>query len=205
MSESYNENLSKEELIGKINNLQSQLKEEKQRNKSLENKLSERAFQLKEREKEFAGIYRITQLINDPDNTIDSVLEKAAVIISESYLYPEKACVKITWGGKAFTTENFKKTEWEQSVYQELDKDQGDLTIQVCYPEELPVLDEGPFLSKERVLLETIAKKLTVYLQRNQAEITTGQKEQEFELVFNSVLDAIFIHDLEDNFLEVNN
>ena len=205
MSESYNENLSKEELIGKINNLQSQLKEEKQRNKSLEKKLSEKAFQLKEREKEFAGIYRITQLINDPDNTINSVLEKAAVIISESYLYPEKACVKITWGGKAFTTENFKKTEWEQSVYQELDKDQGSLSIQVCYPEELPALDEGPFLKKERVLLETIAKELVVYLHRNQAEMTTGQKEQEFESVFNSVLDAIFIHDLEGNFMEVNN
>ena len=205
MSESEDENHSKEELIEKINNFQAQLEEEKQRSKNLENKLSEKAFQLKEREKEFTGIYRITQLINDLNNTIDSVLEEAAVIISESYLYPEKAGVKITWGGKEFTTENFKKTEWEQSVYQELGQDQGALIIQVCYPEELPVLDEGPFLRKERELLETIAKELAVYLHRNQAEITTGQKEQEFESVFNSVLDAIFIHDLKGNFLEVNN
>ncbi|MGM0498525.1 MAG: PAS domain-containing hybrid sensor histidine kinase/response regulator [Bacteroidota bacterium] len=201
MSESDHKHSSNEE----FDNLQAQLEEEKQRSKNLENKLSERAFQLKEREKELTGIYRITQLINDPNNTIDSVLEEAAVILSESYLYPEKACAKITWDGKAFTTKNFKKTEWEQSVYQELEQAQGSLSISVFYTEELPVLDEGPFLRNERELLETIAKELAVYLHRNQAEINTELKEQEFESVFNSVLDAIFIHDLEGNFVEVNN
>ncbi|MGM0598121.1 MAG: response regulator [Myxococcota bacterium] len=65
-------------------------------------------------------------------------------------------------------------------------------------------LDEGPFLKEEKDLLNTVARELAVFLDRRLAEEETNLNAQKFISVFNSVQDAIFIHDFDGKFLEVN-
>ncbi len=191
------ENYSREELIKELKNL-------RQKYDDLENKVSKKNFQLTERNKELSGIYRITQLINDPDQSVDSVLQEAIKILANSYLYPDISCGMLIWDQKEFITDNFEETPWKQSVRKELNKTKGILIIEIYYLKEMPSLDEGPFLNEERNLLETVAQELAVYLKRKLAEEQTSLNAQKFESVFNSVQDAIFIHDFEGNFLEVN-
>lgn len=186
----------------KIKDLQKQLEREKKKNAELNRKLSEKEFLLKERNKELRGIYQITQLINNPENTVDYVLEQSARIISESYFDPDNTCVRIIHNGKSFKTDEFCQSQWKQSISKPLDY--GTLHLEVYYLGEPSTPDTDPFLSEEHDLLSAISEDLVVYLDRKTAEEKTLHNFQKFRTVFHSVQDAIFIHDLEGNFMEVN-
>ncbi len=186
----------------KINELQKELEREKQKNTELRKKLSEKEALLKERIKELGSIYQITQLINDPENTVDYVLEKSAKILSESHFDPENTCARIIHNDTSYKTDHFSQSQWQQSISKPLDN--GTLHLEVYYLGELSTSDTNPFLSEEHELLKAISEKLVVYLDRKTAKEKTIQNFQKFRTVFHSVQDAIFIHDLEGNFLEVN-
>jgi PAS domain S-box-containing protein len=198
------EKYSKAELIKELNKLKEELNREKQEKEEFHRKLSEQEVHLKERNKELGGIYQITQLINDPGRSVDSVLQESIKTLANSFLYPDISSGRLFWNNKSFTTEDFKETRWKQRVKIDLSHNQGYLIIEICYLEEMPELDEGPFLKEERHLLNTIARELAVYLDRKYAEKQTSLNAQKFESVFNSVQDAIFIHDFKGNFLEAN-
>jgi len=195
---------SKAELQSEINKLQSRLKAAKEKQNQLEQALADKDFQLKERNKELGGLYQITELINDPDNSPDFVLQEAINMLSASYLYPEFTCGRILYGEKKYVTDSFKETEWKHNFQVDLTKDKGKLTVEIYYLKELPTMDDGPFLKEEKELLETVARELATYLNRKEAEKETIQNAQQLETIFNSLQDAIFIHDYNGNMLEVN-
>jgi PAS domain S-box-containing protein len=191
------EKYSKTELINELNKLRQEKEERKK-------KYSEQNFQLRERKKELGGIYQITQLINDPDQSVDSVLQKSIRILANSYLYPDMSCGRIVWNNKVFTTKDFKETKWKQKEKVDLSDNRSYLIIEIYYLKEMPEMNEGPFLKEERTLLNLVAQELAVFLNRRLAEKHTNLSAKKFISVFNSVQDAIFIHDFEGNFLEVN-
>ena len=185
-----------------IKDLQQQLEQEKQKNAELKKKLSEKEALLKERNKELSGIFQITQLINDPGNTVDYVLEQSAKILSESYFDPDNTCVRIIHNHISYKTDNFDESQWKQSISKPLDN--GRLHLEVYYLGEPAEQGTNPFFSEEHDLLNAVSGELVVYLDRKTGEEKTVQNFQKFRTVFHSVQDAIFIHDLEGNFLEVN-
>ena len=185
-----------------IKDLQQQLEQEKQKNAELKKKLSEKEALLKERNKELSGIFQITQLINDPGNTVDYVLEQSAKILSESYFDPDNTCVRIIHNHISYKTDNFDESQWKQSISKPLDN--GRLHLEVYYLGEPSEQGTNPFFSEEHDLLNAVSGELVVYLDRKTGEEKTVQNFQKFRTVFHSVQDAIFIHDLEGNFLEVN-
>lgn len=197
-------NDSKEELIDEIQELRSKLSQAENQQKELREELEDQQFQLTERKKELAGIYQIARLTNHPDNSTDYVLKQSIRVLTQSYLYPTICCGRITCGKKVYTTDNYKPTNWKQSVHAQVDAICEALKIEIYYLMEMPALEEGPFLKEERNMLETVANELAVYINRKQAEEETRQNEQKFKSLFNSMLDAIFIHDPEGNMLEVN-
>jgi len=199
-----NQAFSREELQSEIKKLQSELKAAKEHHNQLEQTIAEKDFQLRERNKELGCLYKITKLINNPNYSFDFVLQEAINILSSSYLYPVFACGRIFYSEEEYTTENFKETEWKHYFQIELAKDQGKFTVEIYYLYEMPLRDEGPFLREERNLLETVAIELATYLNRTRAEDETIQNAQQVEYIFNSLRDAVFIHDFNGNFLEVN-
>ena len=195
---------SKEELQSEIKKLQSELEEAKENQNQLEQAIADKDFRLKERNKELGCLYQITELINDPNNSLDFVLQEAINILSSSYLYPEFACGRIFYGGKEYTTENFKKTEWKHDFQVDLADKNEKLTVEVYYLKEMPSMDDGPFLKEEKNLLETVGREMVTYLNRNQAVNKTIQNARQFKSIFNSLQDPVFIHDYNGNMLEVN-
>jgi hypothetical protein len=112
-----------------------------------EKRLLEMTRSLTERVKELACLYGISHLFEDEKLSTEDILKGVINVMPPAWQYPEITCARIKYGGKEFTTLNFKETEWRQS--QNIMGD-GKIfgVIEVYYLEQRPKLDEGPFLKE---------------------------------------------------------
>ncbi|MGB2988974.1 MAG: PAS domain S-box protein, partial [Candidatus Zixiibacteriota bacterium] len=136
--------------------------------KRAEQELHKRTYDLNERVKELNCLYLISNLVEKPGISLEEILQGTADLIPAAWEYPEIACARVILGGKIFRTDNFEETLWKQVT---------DITVHgnpvgsvgVCYLEERPEKDEGPFLADERNLLKAIAERLGRVVERTQA------------------------------------
>ncbi|MCX6162147.1 MAG: PAS domain S-box protein, partial [Ignavibacteriae bacterium] len=126
--------------------------------------------ELKERVKELTCLYAINGLIEKEDN-IEKILQGTADLIPNYWLHSEIACARIVFEGLQYQTGNFRETDWMLSAGL---KSYGKLVgvIDLCYLEERPIKDEGPFLKEERNLINAIAEKLKRVTERKKTEET---------------------------------
>lgn len=114
---------------------------------------------LQERAKELNCLYRIEEIINAEELTLEEVFHGAIDAIPPGWQYPEICVARIRYEERTFALGDFRETEWMQraaiKVYGE---PVG--TLEVAYIAQMPVADEGPFLKEERKLLETVAERL---------------------------------------------
>jgi len=148
--------------------------------KKAEEALRKRTHDLGERVKELKGLYGTSQLIADPDNTLDDVFKGAVDLIPPSWQYPEITCARITFEDKQFKTPNWKKSKWIQSTDIATKKEKGGV-IEVAYLEQKPEIDEGPFLKEERNLIDGLARILGDFIERKQAEEAVKKYTSEIE------------------------
>ncbi len=125
--------------------------------------LDQLVYELKERAKELNCLYEVQALLNNPEISLNEVLNGIIKAIPPGWQYPEICQVKIHHEGIAYQSENLIETPWVQRadiVVQENVVGQ----INVYYTEERPIMDEGPFLREERRLINTIADQLGNYI-----------------------------------------
>lgn len=119
-----------------------------------EKELKKKNHDLTERLKEINCLYNIGSIIQKY-NSIDEVVSNSVKEIPHGWHYPEITVARITFRGKSYKTENFQETKWYQRTDLLVDNlKQG--VLEVFYLEERPILDEGPFLKEERILLNSI-------------------------------------------------
>jgi signal transduction histidine kinase len=123
---------------------------------------------LTERVKELNCLYGISRLI-ETTNSLEEILQGAVEFICASWQYPEITCARIKLRKRQFQTTNFVETEWQQ-VENIVVKGNPFGKLEVCYLEERPQLDEGPFLSEERHLIHAVAEQLGKVIERKHAE-----------------------------------
>ncbi|MEE8358390.1 MAG: ATP-binding protein, partial [Candidatus Hydrothermarchaeales archaeon] len=137
--------------------------------KRAEEALQKRTYDLGERVKELKGLYGTSQLIADPDSTLEGVFQGAVDLIPPSWQYPEITCARITFEGKEFKTANWKAPKWMQTAdIITIKKKAG--VIEVGYLEQKPEIDEGPFFKEERNLINGLARILGDFIERKMAE-----------------------------------
>jgi signal transduction histidine kinase len=129
----------------------------------------DQAHELTERVKELQCLYSISALVQQKDLILSTLLRKIANLIPSAWQYPESACARVFFEGQAYESDNFKETKWKQSSYILVPDGQSG-SVEVYYLEEKPQEDEGPFLSFERKLIESIAKLLAETIERRKAE-----------------------------------
>ncbi len=114
---------------------------------------------LRERIKELNCLYGIAQLAERHSDSIEDLLRELVNFMPFSWQYPEITCARIVFKGKTYKSGGFKVTKWRQSsqVYM-YNEPVGEVTI--VYLDERPPLDEGPFLSEERVLIDALAERI---------------------------------------------
>jgi PAS domain S-box-containing protein len=154
--------------------------------KRAEEVLQKRTRDLGERVKELNCLYGISHLVEKQDISLEEILQGTVDLIPPSWQYPEVTCARIILEGREFTTENFQETTWKQTNDIIV---RGDRTgvLEVCYLEEKPESDEGPFLKEEGRLIDAIAKRLGHILERVKAE-----EELKRELDVNAALSELY-------------
>ena len=137
--------------------------------KQAEKDLRKRTYDLGERVKELNCLYGIASLIERRGISLGETLQGVVELIPPSWQFPEITCARIVVEGNEFRTENFKDTIWKQGsdivVY---DERLG--RLEICYLEEKPESDEGPFLKEERSLIDAVAERLGRIIERRRAE-----------------------------------
>ena len=123
---------------------------------------------LGERVKELTALHATGRLLNEPRSP-DEVLARIVNLLPAAWQYPDIAAARIVTGDIDVRTERFELSPWiQRTAFTTSEGRTG--TIEVAYREARPHADEGPFLSEERSLIESLARMLRAYLERVQAE-----------------------------------
>lgn len=139
------------------------------RRRKIEETLRKRTYDINERVKELECLYGISGLVEKRHIPLSEILKSAVDLISSAWQYPEITCARIIVENQTFKTNNFRETAWKQAADIVVhDKQTG--TLEVCYLEERPESDEGPFLSGERSLINAIAELLGGIIDHKKAE-----------------------------------
>ena len=114
---------------------------------------------LKERAKELNCLYEVEEIMSEPNLPLEELFGRIVNKIPAGWQYPDVCKARIIYGKSVFQTPAYQDTEWVQHA-DILVPDQTAGRISVCYTEERPPADEGPFLKEERKLINTIADRL---------------------------------------------
>jgi diguanylate cyclase (GGDEF)-like protein/PAS domain S-box-containing protein len=151
---------------------------------------------LGERAKELNCLYGISNLLQRPDISLEEILQGTVNLIPPAWQYPEITCARIVLGGQEYLTESFRETAWRQTNDIIVN---GERTgaVEVCYLEERPESDEGPFLTEERGLINAIAERLGRVSERKQVEETLRESEARYKALFAGAPEGMLVADLQ--------
>jgi PAS domain S-box-containing protein len=160
-------------------------------------------FDLNERVKELTCLHAVTQVTDRHDLSLAEILGECVSLLPPAWLNPGIAEAHITFQGQSYATAGYVETPWMQSAeIAYFGQPAG--RVAVCYRQAQPQADEGPFLREERALLDTVAERLGQVAERIHDAQELRSSESRYRTLFDSIGDAIFIHDQQGHILEVN-
>ena len=135
---------------------------------------------LSERIKELNCLYDISSFRDDTDFSLGAVLQAVVDFIPPAIQYPEITCARLIFGGYEVKTKNFKDTRWKLS--REITVNHKWIgTLEVCYLEEKPELDEGPFLEEAKNLIIAVAESIVKIIECEEAEADIRKRQDHIE------------------------
>ncbi len=157
--------------------------------KQAEDTLKKRSRDLVERVKELNCLYGISKIMESRGVLDTEIFQRIVDVIPPAFQYPEIACASINMGGNELKTENFKETAWKlKSDIKPRGKRIASLTV--CYLEEKPRRDEGPFIKEERNLIDAVAQRLGNIVERLRVEKALRESEEKLRHLSSSLLKA---------------
>ncbi|MFH1687048.1 MAG: ATP-binding protein [bacterium] len=142
--------------------------------------LSQRRLQeaLRERVKELTCLYGIARQAARPGISLDEVLRETVKLIPPGWLYPEACCARIVLDKQTFATRGYRRPLQRMQADLVVDSRQRGI-VEVGYTWEKPPLDEGPFLSEERNLINAIAQEISIIIEQKQTEQEKKQLQEQ--------------------------
>jgi PAS domain S-box-containing protein len=130
----------------------------------------------------------------DMDVAVEDLCRAILAIIPGAWQFCEITCARIAFADKDFTTENFNETSWKLTSHIFVHGlPYG--SIDVCYREEKPPLDEGPFLMEERKLLDAFANRLGKTIEQRRVEEDLRQTKDYLENLLNYANAPVIVWD----------
>jgi uncharacterized protein YeeX (DUF496 family) len=136
-----------------------------------------------EREKELNCLYNVANLMIDHEKSLEEIFNVIVGYLPPAWQYPDIACARITFRGQEYVSAGFKPSRWKQSA-NIFNGSQKAGCIEVYYQKERPVMDEGPFLKEERILIDTIACQLGNAYKRIKLEDTLKERIKELGCLY---------------------
>ena len=168
--------------------------------------VSDRDYQLhrlRERVKELMLLHVVAHLFQNRYRCVDEVLEELVRLLPTVWRHSEVASARLVYGPREICAPGYRDTPWKLvTVFSTPDGTAGQ--IEVCYLEERPGADEGPFLREERDLLDTVGAMLASFLEARAAEEALLESERRFRLAVENIPNAFVIYDRELRFQYVN-
>ncbi len=131
--------------------------------KNTEKPINRLVEELKERAKELNCLYAVQESLIKPGIKTKEAVTRIIEVIPPGWQYPDICMSKIQIGADIYQSENYQESPW--CIHSDIIvQDQVEGKISVCYTEEKPEQDEGPFLREERRLINTIADQLGNFL-----------------------------------------
>ena len=158
--------------------------------KHLKELLKKKSLDLQERVKELACLYAISNLFENPNLSIEEILERTVNLLPAAWKYPEITCARIDLKHQVFQTTNYKKTAWRQVADITIDDDPIG-AVEVYYLKERSDIDEGPFLKDERKLINAVAEKVGKIIQLKSAEKSLIEAEYRYRILNEKVADGV--------------
>lgn len=124
--------------------------------------------ELRERIKELTCVYGIAKLVEDSRLKLSQILQGITRLLPPAWLYPEVASARIVLDGESYATDRFRETDSRLQAPIVIEGEERGF-VEVNYSEEKPELDEGPFLSEERNLIDTIGREIALIVERKQS------------------------------------
>ena len=159
---------------------------------SKENSIDKLLTSLKERAKELNCLYEIEELFSNPEGSLPDILQGIVRAIPPGWQYPDVCEAKIDCSGHSFQSQKWKETPWMMKTDIAVQNEVLG-SIHVCYTDEMPAADEGPFLKEERRLINTIADRLErrLFHERMKTVFEKGQTEGEHRDQSSVILDLL--------------
>ncbi|MBN1222889.1 MAG: GAF domain-containing protein [Candidatus Aminicenantes bacterium] len=136
--------------------------------------------ELRERVKELMCLFGMAKLAEQPEASLREILQGIVDLLPPAWLFPEIASARITLNGESYTTSLFHESEHKLSAGIVVGGEtQGE--VEVFYSEEKPELDEGPFLKEERILIDAVAREITLIKLRKQTEEDKARLQEQLQ------------------------
>ncbi|MFO8010468.1 MAG: PAS domain S-box protein [Dehalococcoidia bacterium] len=145
--------------------------------KTAEEELSRRSAELTERVKELNCLYRIDELARELGTNLDTFMKDVLDVIVESWQYPEITEARITYKRRQYHTPGFSQSQRVQEA--DFNTTDGTGSVKVGYREERSEVGEGPFLIEERILINSIARRIGLFIDHKQSR---DERERILEL-----------------------
>jgi signal transduction histidine kinase len=133
---------------------------------------------LQERVKELSVLHAMARLLQNDQRSVPDLLHDIVMLLPSAWQYPEVAAARVQFDGVTHATPNFSLTSWiQRAAFTTPSGKQG--IVEVTYLEDKPTAEEGPFLTEERSLLNSVAELLKSYFERAEARAQVAQVTQE--------------------------
>jgi len=171
--------------------------------KKAEEVLERTAHNLGEQAKELNCLYGLSKIVEEPNISLEGIFRRMMDMLPPAWQYPDITCARIVFEDREFKTDNFTLTEWKQSADIVVEgKKTG--ALEVYYLEKRPEIDEGPFSSEERELIEGIAERLGRIAERKKAKQALQVSENKHKTLLENLPQKIFLKDKNSVYVSCN-
>ena len=157
--------------------------------------------QLQQHLKNLNCLYALSKIVNRQEIPLEQIFQETVDLIRKAYRYPESMCVRLTFDGVRYKTDNFEKSEISRHTQIKAhEEDVG--VIEVYHLGSKIENDEETLLKEEDDLLSAVAEWLGSIAERKKAE----EKMRLFRNLIERSNDCIFaVEPKWGRFIDVNN
>jgi signal transduction histidine kinase len=155
---------------------------------------------LRERVKEVTCLYGIERAASRPRTHLDEILPDIVELLPPGWQYPDITMARILLDNRSFAVSGFKESPYKQSSEIKVGgRSRG--RVEVYYQDEMPDVDEGPFLDEERNLIDAVAETIGRLVAHDEAQRTLRERIKELTCLYGISTAANRPHIQVDDFL----